>query len=78
MKTFYFFLKKKNKLLIKINFLKENKNAQELIDFEMEIKKLDSMDIKKKIEKIKEIEEKFKKYEKNNEKTFILLKDWKC
>ena len=75
---FLHFSEKKNKLLRKINFLKENKNDQELIDFEMEIKKLDSMDIKKKIEKIKEIEEKFKTYEKNDEKTFILLKDWKC
>ena len=56
------FTEKRNELIKKINMLKETNNTNELINFENEIKMLDSLDFKKKTQKFTEIEKKFTKY----------------
>ena len=56
------FTEKRNELIKKINMLKETNNTNELINFENEIKMLDSLDFKKKTQKFTEIEKKFTEY----------------
>ena len=69
------FKEKKNKLIKKINMLKETNNTNELINFENEIKMLDSLDFKKKTQKFTEIEKKFMEYlSKDPQNSFRLFK----
>lgn len=56
--------------------LKETNNTNELINFENEIKMLDSLDFKKKTQKFTEIEKKFMEYQnKEPESSFRLFKN---
>ena len=70
------FTEKRNELIKTINMLKETNNTNELINFENEIKMLDSLDFKKKTQKFTEIEKKFMKYlNKEPESSFRLFKN---
>ena len=56
------FTEKRNELIKTINMLKETNKTNELINFENEIKMLDSLDFKKKTQKFTEIKKKFMEY----------------
>ena len=69
------FTEKRNELIKTINMLKETNNTNELINFENEIKMLDSLDFKKKAQKFTEIEKKFMEYlSKDPQNSFRLFK----
>ena len=69
------FTEKRNELIKTINMLKETNNTNELINFENEIKMLDSLN-KKKTQKFTEIEKKFMEYlNKEPQSSFRLFKN---